>query len=245
MVCVKAGMKYLILCLLVSATAVAQNTPAVQNNAGYRYSAKLYNNVTPVNKFRDIGMPPAVYQHSSSDFLRPSVAVSKYAKNGNIHELELAYLSVRRVSNKINWTDNFGRSYTIGGAEQTITNIALRYEYVFSLIKNRQSRLVPSVGIAAMPYYTHYRSVPFVTNSFPYTTSYIGAQFAAVPRLNIYTRKRIFFDINTPITFMNINYEHTVVNNPAVAPGRREQSMMNAGVTPLQWNIRLGLGVLI
>src|SRR5690606_12102379 len=111
--------------------------------------------------------------------------------------------------------------------------------------KKGNPHVVPSVGMEAMPYYTRYRLTPFVTSYYPSKATYAGVQLAVVPRLNIYTNKRIFFDLNVPVTFANTYYERTVVNNPSLSNNEKGNSVLQAELGQWQYSIRLGAGIRI
>lgn len=211
----------------------------------HRYGVKLYVNSSPGIYYHDISGGGVNYAFANTGYIRPSVAAYKVAANRNIHELELSGLEINKLSDKKYDPFTLGPYFPSEGRQQTVTNIALRYEYIIVLNKRKNPCLAPAIGLAAMPYYMHYRITPMVTSNFPVSAMYTGLQFAVVPRLNINTNKRLFFDVNVPLTLANVYYERTWVQNPVVPQNRRSKSVVNANLGPVLYSVRLGIGLKI
>lgn len=209
-----------------------------------KYGVKLYINSAPGMHYKDIRGGNVNYAFAYTSYVLPSVAVSKRTTKKNMHELELARLEINKLSDKRYDPYTYGPYFPTDGKHQTITNIALRYEYIIALNK-KESRLAPAIGLATMPYYAHYRIMPMTTNYYPVRGMYAGLQFAVVPRLNINTNKRLFFDLNVPLTLANGYYESTRVSNPTMPSTVNQISSVNFDLGQFHYMIRLGVGLKI
>src|ERR1044071_9157733 len=109
--------------------------------------------------------------------------------------------------------------------------------------KKKEHRLIPAIGIAAMPYYNRYRTDPAITALFPTRDNLVGVRGFIVPRLNYHISKRVYADLNVPINLFDAQRHSTNTLNSALPAEQRTTSAFNFNALPAYYSVRLGIGV--
>jgi hypothetical protein len=217
-------MKYLSIFALACLSATAQ---AQDSTESYWYSAKVYANI----QYQRDGGP--VFS-SSQTLVQPAYAFQMKTANGNAHEFELS---------------NFLFNATKSGDPNAVyksraTNVVLKYEYIINLMKKRNPRLAPSVGLGAAPYFHHVRGVPTTSSAFPYRNTVFGLSGLLIPRVTYNVTSRLYLDINVPITILDLHHQSNKVSNPAVPVSKRTNSLTRFDMLQLEpITVRIGLGI--
>ncbi|MCD6064590.1 MAG: hypothetical protein K0R82_2501 [Flavipsychrobacter sp.] len=222
---------------LSSYAAVAQNS-----NLDYKYAVKLYNLTTLADKselYRDSNY---VRTASFDKIAYPATAVQIATKKKNFHEIELSELTIARrdeLTERIYLTG----AEPVAGAVTTTTAIALRYEYIRMFGKKKERKLLPAIGLAAMPYYNRYRTDPAITALFPTRDNVLGIRGFIVPRLTYHISKRIYADLNVPVNLFDAQHHSTNTLNSALPAEQRTAATFNFNALPAYYSVRIGVGV--
>lgn len=234
-------MKSIVTSLLVLSccSAYAQN-----RYLDYKYAAKLYNLTTVADKnqlYRDSNY---VRTASFDKIAYPAAAFQIATKKKNFHEIELSDLTIGR-SDEL--TERIYPDQTttepVSGALTTVTSIAVRYEYIQMFGKKKDHKLIPAIGLAAMPYYNRYSTEPAISALFPTRDNLFGIRGFIVPRLNYHISKRVYLDLNVPVNIFDAQQHGTNTLNSALPAEQRTTSSFNFNALPGYYSVRFGVGV--
>ncbi len=221
---------------------LAQNTSPFQlkmySNFGWRTAELTVDYDTVLNK----PIKENFYETSLGYF---SPAFAWASPRGNYHEIELSRLQFNQVDEQtyIDY-DNGLNHQVISGEQRTNVFIALRYEFNYMIIKNKDDkRLKPSLGFAVRPYYHRSAFQPRISSLFATSQSNAGALFSIVPRINYDLSKKWFIDLNVPINLADLSIQSRTYDNPAIPVNQRTITTIVAETLPSQYLIRLGIGV--
>lgn len=220
----------------------AQDTSPIQlklySNFGWRAAELTVGYDTVLNK----PIKEDLYETALGYF---SPAFAWASPRGNYHEVELSGLQFNEVDEQTYIDHDNGLNHqVVSGEKRTSVFIALRYEFDYMIIKNKESnRLKPSLGFAVRPYYYRAAFVPRVSSLFASSQSSAGAIFSIVPRINYDLNKRWFIDLNVPINLLDVSAQTSMRDNPAIPVNQRTITTIVAEAVPSQYLIRLGIGV--
>jgi hypothetical protein len=234
-------MKSIVFFLLVLSccSAYAQNS-----NLDYKYAVKLYNLTTIADKNQLYKDSNYVRSVSIDKIAYPAAALQIATKKKNFHEIELSDLTIGR---RDELTERIYPDQTttepVAGSVTTVTSVAVRYEYIIMFAKKKQAKLLPAVGMAAMPYYNRYRTDPAISAIFPTRDNIFGVRAFIVPRLTYYFNKKIFADLNVPVNLFDAQSHSTNTLNSALPAEQRTTTTFNFSGLPAYYSVRIGVGV--
>ena len=216
-------------------------------NRDYNHAIKLYTTwmLNPYTGVRLNDNASYVRQSSMYDYVHPSVAVMLRNRDKNYHELELTPISITStelgsILHGPGGVPEYHPSYHLAA-----TRLAVRYEFIVPLIKQRPATFLPGVGLAVMPYFSRNKLTPFSPVHVPRTTSVLGARAFIVPRLQINLSKRIFIDVNIPLCLADFSTTRQNIQNPTLPVGAQRYTIADVRLLPKFYTARLGVGVKI
>lgn len=228
--------------LLLSATyaGYAQN-----KNLEGKYALKLYN-TTSWQKEESFGISGTYIKTTEQkDFqlLHPSIAARLTDRSGNMHEVELTRMELGVVKDVVYLMNPSGTTIPVSGGKTTQTNIALRYEYIFNFMKKKNSKWMPALGLALMPYFQRDNFTPELSTAYPSTTTALGAKGWVIPRITYAISSKLFVDLNVPLCVTDANIEWNNHKNPNLSQGEQKSEVTNFQGAPQHYSIRLGVGL--
>lgn len=236
-------MKHLFLTImLLYATTLTAQQDSTRNK-----SLKLYVN-TIYKPFSDVYVPPNSYRAkvltTAYDYVQPSLAMMWQNKRGNYHEAELGMVSVgeRYIMSQVLRDRTY---YPRVDYRLNFIQAAVRYEYIIALNKRHNARWIPSLGLAAMPFFSRYEKAPYLAMYVPVTTTEVGMKHFVVPRLQVVLSKRVFLDFNIPFHLFDFSTQWQDIENPTLPQHAQEYRISNLRIFPGNNVVRLGLGVKI
>lgn len=170
------------------------------------------------------------------DILQPTIAFQLKAANQNRHEIELSTLSISE-----NESTAFGE-FTYQYAHVEATRIAVRYEYIFNLLK-KNARIKPYIGLAAQPYYEQYFFVPTYSIRSSSVDKHLGIRSYVVPHISYNISNRVFIDFNMPFCIFNAQSLKLTTQDPALQSSNRNRTYNFIDMLPSVFSARLGVGV--
>ncbi len=238
-------MKQLTFLLLLS--IAGQVSYAQNKNLDAKFALKLYNlsswekKVIPAAQ----GIFTGTETIKQNQLFHPAIAFRIRNKKNNFHEIELTNLEVgtKNTITEINY--NQGMLMPIAGAKTTTSAIAVRYEYILNFLKKRNSRFMPSLGLALMPYYMRTNFDPVLATQFPVTNTRMGAKGFLVPRLNYAITSRLLVDVNVPFCITDSYVERVNQRNPNITQREQKYETGNFDGIPNRYSFRVGLGLTI
>ncbi len=224
----------------ILAIAVLANSLSVH---AQKYSVKLYANLTTAkfttpftNTFYGLN-----YRNSYREMISPSVAFTVQNKRKNYHEFEWSRLQFDREDKQqqisladTNYYQNMQRISTV--------SVAVRYEYIVNLVKNRKYILQPSLGFAAMPYYNRYSATPYLSSDYPTAQTVAGIKHFIVPRVNVSLSRRLYADVNVPVCVLDIGTMKQRISDPRLSAVAQKYSIIDASAFNY-YTARVGLGL--
>lgn len=228
------------LLLLTAHAGYAQN-----KNLEGKYAIKLYNTTSweKDELTAPAGSLIGVSQKKEFKLLHPSFALRLTGKSGNMHELELSRMELGSVKTVDFLTDPSGIIIPQSGGKQTETSIALRYEYTFNFMKKKNSRWMPALGIAVMPYLERFRYTPELSSNYSSTRTTLGARGYVVPRISYAVSSKLFLDLNVPVCITDASAQWDNYKNPNIPSGQQKTSTSNFQGAPQYYSIRIGVGL--
>ena len=218
-------------------------------NLDYKYALKIYN-LSSLDEYErsiktsDTSLSHLNYTTTTLQILHPTIAFQWKTKKNNFHELELTSFVLGKISTKTeNTADTNGISQAINDYDQKTTLISVRYEYILNFNKNKDKKLVPSIGFAVNPYYRENNYLPKISSSFSTSENFFGARVFVTPRLTYYLNSKLFFDINIPICFFDSYLLIDEENNPALPEMQRTTSTYNFNGLSKVYSGRIGVGL--
>lgn len=199
----------------------------------YSYALKLYATETMTRY-------PGNFNGDLQYRLQPGAALMVRTRKGNYHEVELSKLDIRR--NVTEFPQPLYSSYRQLYQESQVA-IAMRYEYIIPFIKRPGARFVPSLGVAAMPYFERIALVPYLTPYYSMATTSVGIRTFIVPRLQVNITKRLFADVNIPICTTDMAAVRQHIDDPTLADEAQNYSTGNFNALPTYVSARIGLGL--
>lgn len=226
------------------------NSVASQNpNTDYKFSIKIYNlgRYEEAEKFRPTNPVAYNYYHDKSNSLKllhPTIAVQWQSKRKNFHEVELTDLQWEKAG-LATYASNDSIKTNVLVYEENVnrTTIAARYEFILMFNKKKETKLVPSVGFAASPYYKSSNSFPGISSSFQKSEQRIGLKIFVTPRITYFIKQKLFLDFNIPICISQTEFFRERTDDPSLPSAQRETSTFDAKTFPKMFSARIGLGI--
>lgn len=236
-------MKLLTLVLLLS---IAGHFSYGQNkNLNAKYAVKVYN-LSSLQKHEEPytqGIFTGQTTQKNLQLFHPTIAFRIRNKKNNFHEIELTKLEVGSEETLSGVNFNNGSPIIIAGGKTNTTAIAVRYEYILNFNKKKNSKLMPALGLALMPYYQRTHYTPSLATEFPETATRLGVKGFVVPRVTYAISSRLFLDVNIPICVTDM---YTLMNNeknPNLTQQEQKYSTGNFDGLPEFYSLRIGLGL--
>jgi hypothetical protein len=214
----------------------------------YKNAIKIYNLTTYERdvSYTNDTTPFSIHSKVTAiQMLHPTIALQFRSKTNNFHEVELTNLVLNRFSNKseiINDTSGKVQA-TVNNNRTRSTFISIRYEYILNFNKIKDRKMVPSVGFSVGPYFKQNEASSGVLTAYNFSEKLMGARINTVPRLTYYVSSRIFFDINIPICFFEMDIRTTQNDNPAIPVNQQKVTNFNINVFPNKFTGRVGVGI--
>ncbi len=179
------------------------------------------------------------------DYVFPSFAYQWSNKKKNYHEIELNRINISEDDNQVEFINPATGVKEYMRTQKVVTTIiAARYEYIINLAKKKKWLVQPGIGFGAMPYYSRYNSIPYVSSSYPISTTTAGIRHTIIPRINIALSNNLLLDVNIPLTVLDMGYSYQRIMNPTL-PGRAQKyGIVDIGI-PKYYTARIGLGLKI
>jgi hypothetical protein len=177
------------------------------------------------------------------DLFDPTVSVRVRSKNNNSHEIELTQFEWNKSENTTVYTYPNGINITVAGGKTTITNIALRYEYILNFCKGQNSKWMPALGFGAMPYFQRQHLEPALTNEYPGTATKLGMKAFVVPRINYAVSSKFFIDFNIPLCVSDLYFRKDNTTNPNLTISEQKSNTFNFDAAKNILSFRVGVGV--
>lgn len=177
------------------------NLSSAQNSfLNYRMALKVYNQTTYEERERsyltgDSNMYTNFETDRSFQLIQPTIAFQWKAGKSNFHEVEISSIRLGKQGVKTVKTDNNTHlTETIYGKDIIQTSLAVRYEYILNFNKKADHKIVPSLGIGAGSQYNRIKQEPYISTSFPTTSTQVSLKLYVTPRLTYYLNSKLFLD---------------------------------------------------
>jgi hypothetical protein len=182
------------------------------------------------------------YSSQSKYFkIYPSIAFTKINEKGRLFEMAFA---LQDLAYQEDLTENSIDSLNIReptrGAEAFFLAIGSRFEWAWQVKSVGTSQLY--FGVSTNPIFSFENIVPYTTATFPSYQYDLTTGFAVVPRWCWQLNDRILLDVNVPLTFAEIDLNHSYVGNPVLPTFAREKTELT-GKFGLKPQLRMGFGV--
>lgn len=235
-------MKQLTIILLLSIAgffSYAQN-----KNIGAKYTVKLYNLSSWQKQEQPYfqGIYSGVTTQKEFKPFSPTVAFRIKNARNDFHEIELTKFEVGS-EDFLSTLDQSGVIIPMAGGKTNTTVIAIRYEYTLNFNKRKNSKLMPAIGLALMPYYQRTHFTPVLATEFPATKTQIGAKGFLIPRLNYAISSRLFLDVNVPFCVTDMYVEIKNAQNPTLTQQEQKNDTGNFDGLPQFYSFRVGVGL--
>jgi hypothetical protein len=176
----------------------------------------------------------------------PTVAYQWITDKDNFHEIELTGLMFgNKRSETVLKNDSTNIDPTIGGMKTLTAELSLRYEYILTFNKMKESKFVPSVGFGLNPFYRQISNTPALSNEFPNSEKQVGLRAFITPRITYFVTRKFFLDLNLPLCFSEFNYTALRQANPLISADHRTTSTLNFYQFPKFVSARIGIGIKI
>lgn len=216
-------------------------------NLQYNSAIKIYNESSIQESFKIENLQYTSSQFrrtkTTSTFFHPTFAIQLRNRKKNFHEIELNRWSINREKTIDKQYQPNGQYVVLDQVRINNTNISLKYEFIIQFCKNRNTRIVPSLGFAINPFYSKERLNPLTSIIFEQSFAEAGFRTFVVPRLSYYFSKKFFLDLNVPLCFTNISYRREIFENPALPIWQQKSGLIQFEVSPKFMSARLGLGM--
>jgi len=210
---------------------------------------KLYSNFALESSLETVGFDtvlnkPIIETNYTTNLGYFSPALSFSTPKGNAHEVELSRLLVNQVEQEIFLEESDGSVHqTIAGERKTAILIALRYEFNYNFLKNKENcRIKPSLGFGLRPSYSKSSVNSKLANVFYNRETSIATFFSIIPRVKYEVNNKWYFDLNMPFNLAQFGIITKQVENPALPVNQRTISTFNFRTTPQNYLIRFGVG---
>jgi hypothetical protein len=186
--------------------------------------------------------------HSS---ILPTIGWSRLRKNGRFMEIGITKLSFdfqeSKTENKVFQRDSFGNIVPAGdipdrGMSVWTNNLGLRFEWNAPIFYRENADFQSFMGISVDPAFYYQKIQPVSSAAFGSRVFEFSNTITLIPRITYAVSNRLFLDLNVPISFITLNLNYNVVNNPTIPTNARERIDFR-GLTPTNiYAIRFGIG---
>jgi hypothetical protein len=239
------------LVILIIAAATAKALVGQNPNTDYKFGIKIYNlaryePTREIHQTNPVGLNYIVETKDQFRLLHPTVALQRQTKRKNFHEVEITDLKWQNVQTKREMlNDSIKSGVLLNGENTTETAFAARYEFILVLCKKKEGRLVPSIGFAGSPYYNSFKTMPVLSYSFPSLEQHMGLKAFVTPRLTLYTKKKIYFDLNLPLCVASAEFLKKHTDDPSVPAVEKNVSTLDMATFQKMFSARVGIGIKI
>ncbi len=177
-----------------------------------------------------------------------SPSIVFYNKKGNSSEIEISRLNFSNDYNKeYNELDSTGAILnTISESKQKHFDLYLRYEYKWRLFKKKDlGKFKTILGFSGTPFVSWNKYEPMLSSENPYSTTTVGIYLSVIPRIEYSINKKLYLDLNVPISVVTANFTSTNNEDPTLPVEQRTQSTFDFYNGPLSYAIRFGVGLRI
>lgn len=235
--------------VLLALLFVQWPTMAQNKNLEAKYGIKVYNLSSYTTSNQILSQDSVLVSRITDKFLslfNPSIAFRFKTKRNNFHEIEWTTLRLDNQESYLEsrYTGNGGTEPVIGtGARNMNAYLALRYEYIINFFKNKNSRWMPSLGIAVSPYFSYSRYTPFRSSQFAVRGFQMGLTSFLIPRINYQINNRFFADLNFPIAITDMYVTTDRINDPNLPSEAQRRTVRDGALFPQPFYMRIGLGM--
>ncbi len=237
--------KGLLLCISLFLLSESQ---AQNKHLDFNYALTVYNLSTLTESSRTLSSPNAPSAHQTLrhvKYLQPTLAFQWQNKKRNRHEIELSQWHFRQETNTQKFPSQGSIPEQRYKSKASELAIALRYEYIITFNKKRNTRWVPALGLAASPYLAIDKIEPILSNQYTFTRTQYGVRGFLVPRLTYFFSSRIFADLNIPLCVTGISMQSDNNKDPNLSRQLQKNSLLSFDALPYLYSVRLGLGIKI
>ncbi len=242
-------MKYLILTTLFFffiKLGLTQNPNLDYKNAIKIYNQTSFEEFSKTLRTNDSSGNYLDYRSTNLQILHPTIAYQCKTKKNNFREFELTGFSFAKNVERTEFRNNSGSSNVLlAGTKRVTSYIAVRYEYIFNFNKNKDKKLVPSIGIGINPYFRSIKDTPKVSTVYRTSESDCGFKTFIDPRLTYYFSPKFFLDVNAPLTIQDFDFKTSIDDNPAIPVNQRKITTIDFNVFHNIANLRIGIGLKI
>lgn len=171
----------------------------------------------------------------STTIFHPTIALNWSGKRQNIHELELTHFNFDIQNEYDQWHIGSNQS------KSTVVNIAIRYETIFSFLKNKNTLIKPQLGVAFSPFIDYFNSIPYTSANYPVRDVRFGLKHYAIPRCLIQLSKKWSVDLNVPILIAQAQFLSKVINNPTIPVSDQKYSLFDFDMLQREYSVRVGV----
>jgi hypothetical protein len=176
----------------------------------------------------------------------PSLALTHYKSNGHFTETALTFiqfqniddLSVSRFINNGNWLQ-----IPTSGAKTLTMKMSLRFGYNFLLNASENNQFY--LGISTEPVLSYSHIQPYSSAYFPDSKFEIFNIVSLMPRFIKNINKKLFFDVNLPISIFSTKFWYEAWQNPILPTYQQRKSVFEAAFIPRNFQLRMGVGMRI
>lgn len=178
------------------------------------------------------------------DLFSPTIALQWKTKKNNFNEIELTHLTFSNHGDYTEMTDSSsGQIMPTSGSDVLTAQISLKYEWILNLNKSKDKKIIPSLGFAVNPYFSHNGYKSRLSNVFPVAEQNVGLRTFITPRLTYFLSSKFFIDVNIPVCISEMNILTAKVENPVIPVEERNVHTININTTPALLNFRIGIGL--
>lgn len=216
---------------------------SINRHINHKSGLRAYNITTINPPYRFVTGSNRAHEFKFTEYFHPSIAFQIASKRQNFHEIELTDFTYKKTKDLEYALDTDYFRIPVQGEEIIRSSLAARYEFIRPLIKGRDARLVPAIGVAGMAYFERIATVPLTTSLFPSRYAQFGARGFLVPRVTWYASKRVYVDINIPLPLLDMGLNMRRVGNPAYPAPLRDYNLIVFNAIPNYYTFRAGVGV--
>jgi hypothetical protein len=179
--------------------------------------------------------------HEKNNFttVKPSFAFQWRNKQKDYHEIELISFQFDKYNQ---FESDAQNGFITKDNLVHEKNISLRYEYIFSLNKKENVKLIPAIGLGINPFFYQMNTQTRISTVFPTNEVIVGTRLFVIPRLVYNLSKRFYLDANIPINVSELNYQIQRVDDPSFNLNERTRITGNYNSFPSYFSGRIGLG---
>ncbi len=239
------------LLILLSLAMYALFGSAQNQNPEPKFAIK-FSNLTTFEEFRLINSWDGVatttdtyFDYSDLSLIQPTIAFQLISKNSNFHELELIHLTYGSNDFKESYQGELTETLVSRrGSVRTLTNLSLKYEYIYTFRKGADTRLKPALGIGLNPQYLNLINEPPVALDWKTENSLFVFRIQVTPRIAYFVSPRAFLELSLPITVLDFKHNRYHVENPMLIEELRTSKISETSFFPIYYSGRISFGIM-